>query len=142
MARSTDLTGDDLDDLLAEEKHLLKEDRVYVILELDERGDDLFSMFCMDTTKSNKDKTVNICQVLARSVVELLTNNCDELYELGDSLLRNQPVEENESNIVSISSHRDYKTKKSLLDVKDDNDGKTTITFSLTDADDEGEPDG
>ena len=50
MARSTDLTGDDLDDLLAEEKHLLKEDRVYVILELDERGDDLFSMFCMDTT--------------------------------------------------------------------------------------------
>jgi len=51
-------------------------------------------------------------------------------------------VEENENNIVSIYSHRDYKTKKSLFDVEDDNDGKTTITFSIEDADDEGDPDG
>ena len=58
MARSKDITGEELDAIVEEEKKLLKKDRVYVILELDDRGNDLFSMFCLDTTTNNKVKVV------------------------------------------------------------------------------------
>ena len=44
MGRSTDITGDELNAIIEEEKVLLKDNRVYLILELDDRGKDLFSM--------------------------------------------------------------------------------------------------
>ena len=38
MGRSTDITGDELNAIIEEEKVLLKDNRVYLILEMDDRG--------------------------------------------------------------------------------------------------------
>ncbi len=50
MARTTDISGEEVALILEEEKKLLKKERVYLILEIDDRSKETFSMFCLDTT--------------------------------------------------------------------------------------------
>ena len=140
MVRSTDITGEELDAIIAEEKAFLKEDRVYLILELDDRGKDLFSMFCLDTTTNNKDGTANICQVIGRGITDLISYSGEDVYDFGKKLLEQDLHEVN--NVVALDSYRNQEYRKDIFsddDNKEDDDDTTEITFSFKKDDDGGD---
>ena len=144
MGRSTDITGEELDAIIAEEKAFLKDNRVYLILELDDRGKDLFSMFCLDTTTNNKDGTANICQIIGRGLTDLISYSGEDIYEFGKKLIEQDALEEN--NVVSLDSYRNQEYRESIFADGDDDDdeeeGTTEITFSFKKKDDGDEDDG
>ena len=141
MGRSTDITGEELDAIIAEEKAFLKEDRVYLILELDDRGKDLFSMFCLDTTTNNKDGTANICQIIGRGLTDLISYSGEDIYEFGKKLIEQDALEEN--NVVALDSYRNQEYRESIfVDGEDDEEDTTEITFSFKKNDDGDEDDG
>ena len=144
MGRSTDITGDELSAIIEEEKVLLKDNRVYLILELDDRGKDLFSMFCLDTTTNNKDGTANICQIIGRGLTDLISYSGEDIYEFGKKLIEQDALEVD--NVVSMDSYRNQEYRKSIFSDGDDKDedeeGTTEITFSFKKNDDGDEDDG
>tara|TARA_R100000306_G_C4336484_1_gene123019 strand:+ start:427 stop:804 length:378 start_codon:yes stop_codon:yes gene_type:complete len=121
MARTTDITGEEVALILEEEKKLLKKERVYLILEIDDRSKETFSMFCLDTTTNNKDGSANICQIMGRSLVDMISNSSDAMYEMGQDLLKED--DEKDSNIISISSHKNFKHKKRVEEDEEDMTG-------------------
>tara|TARA_R110000824_G_scaffold172419_2_gene350228 strand:- start:1405 stop:1839 length:435 start_codon:yes stop_codon:yes gene_type:complete len=139
MVRSTDITGEELDAIIAEEKAFLKEDRVYLILELDDRGKDLFSMFCLDTTTNNKDGTANICQVIGRGITDLISYSGEDVYDFGKKLIEQDALKSN--NVVALDSYRNQKYRNDIFaaDDDDDDDDTTEITFSFKKDDDGGD---
>lgn len=143
VGRSTDITGDELNAIIEEEKVLLKDNRVYLILELDDRGKDLFSMFCLDTTTNNKDGTANICQIIGRGLTDLISYSGEDIYEFGKKLIEQDLHKMN--NVVALDSYRNQEYRKSIFDDDDDNkedDDTTEITFSFEKNDDGGDEDG
>ena len=143
MGRSTDITGDELNAIIEEEKVLLKDNRVYLILELDDRGKDLFSMFCLDTTTNNKDGTANICQIIGRGVTDLISYSGEDVYEYGKKLIEQDALEEN--NVVALDSYRNQEYRESIFADGDDDEEEedtTEITFSFKKNDDGDEDDG
>ncbi len=143
MGRSTDITGDELNAIIEEEKVLLKDNRVYLILELDDRGKDLFSMFCLDTTTNNKDGTANICQIIGRGLTDLISYSGEDIYEFGKKLIEQDLHKVN--NVVALDSYRNQEYRKSIFaDDEDDkeDDDTTEITFSFKKNDDGDEDDG
>ena len=146
MVRSTDITGEELNAIIEEEKEFLKKDRVYLILELDDRGKDLFSMFCLDTTTNNRDGTANICQVIGRGITDLISYSGEDVYDFGKKLLEQDTHRIN--NIISLDSYRNQEYRKDILADDDDSDNDkeddtTEITFSFkkNDDDDDGDKD-
>ena len=140
MVRSTDITGEELNAIIEEEKAFLKKDRVYLILELDDRGKDLFSMFCLDTTTNNKDGTANICQVIGRGLTDLISYSGEDVYDFGKKLLEQDEHEVH--NVVSLDSYRNQEYRKDIFsddDNKEDDDDTTEITFSFKKDDDGGD---
>ena len=140
MVRSTDITGEELNAIIEEEKAFLKKDRVYLILELDDRGKDLFSMFCLDTTTNNKDGTANICQVIGRGITDLISYSGEDVYDFGKKLLEQDEHEVN--NVVALDSYRNQEYRKDIFsddDNKEDDDDTTEITFSFKKDDDGGD---
>ena len=140
MVRSTDITGEELNAIIEEEKAFLKKDRVYLILELDDRGKDLFSMFCLDTTTNNKDGTANICQVIGRGLTDLISYSGEDVYDFGKKLLEQDEHEGN--NVVALDSYRNQEYRKDIFsddDNKEDDDDTTEITFSFKKDDDGGD---
>jgi len=140
MVRSTDITGEELNAIIEEEKAFLKKDRVYLILELDDRGKDLFSMFCLDTTTNNKDGTANICQVIGRGLTDLISYSGEDVYDFGKKLLEQDLHEVN--NVVALDSYRNQEYRKDIFsddDNKEDDDDTTEITFSFKKDDDGGD---
>ena len=143
MGRSTDITGDELNAIIEEEKVLLKDNRVYLILELDDRGKDLFSMFCLDTTTNNKDGTANICQIIGRGLTDLISYSGEDIYEFGKKLIEQDLHKVN--NVVALDSYRNQEYRKSIFaDDEDDKEDDDTaeITFSFKKNDDGDEDDG
>ena len=143
MGRSTDITGDELNAIIEEEKAFLKDNRVYLILELDDRGKDLFSMFCLDTTTNNKDGTANICQIIGRGLTDLISYSGEDIYEFGKKLIEQDLHKMN--NVVALDSYRNQEYRKSIFaDDEDDkeDDDTTEITFSFKKNDDGDEDDG
>ena len=143
MGRSTDITGEELDAIIAEEEVLLKDNRVYLILELDDRSKDLFSMFCLDTTTNNKDGTANICQIIGRGLTDLISYSGEDIYEFGKKLIEQDALEAN--NVVALDSYRNQEYRDGIFaDGEDDNkeEGTTEITFSFKKNDDGDEDDG
>ena len=143
MGRSTDITGDELNAIIEEEKVLLKDNRVYLILELDDRSKDLFSMFCLDTTTNNKDGTANICQIIGRGVTDLISYSGEDVYEYGKKLIEQDALEAN--NVVALDSYRNQKYRKDIFadddEDNEDDDDTTEITFSFKKNDDDGDED-
>ena len=144
MVRSTDITGEELNAIIEEEKEFLKKDRVYLILELDDRGKDLFSMFCLDTTTNNRDGTANICQVIGRGITDLISYSGEDVYDFGKKLIEQDALKSN--NVVALDSYRNQKYRKDILASDDDDkeeDDTTEITFSFkkNDDDDDGDKD-
>ena len=138
MVRSTDITGEELDAIIAEEKAFLKEDRVYLILELDDRGKDLFSMFCLDTTTNNKDGTANICQVIGRGITDLISYSGEDVYDFGKKLIEQDALKSN--NVVALDSYRNQEYRNDIFaDGEDDEEDTTEITFSFKKDDDGGD---
>ena len=143
VGRSTDITGDELNAIIEEEKVLLKDNRVYLILELDDRSKDLFSMFCLDTTTNNKDGTANICQIIGRGVTDLISYSGEDVYEYGKKLIEQDALEEN--NVVALDSYRNQEYRDDIFaDGEDDEEEEDTteITFSFKKNDDGDEDDG
>ena len=143
VGRSTDITGDELNAIIEEEKVLLKDNRVYLILELDDRGKDLFSMFCLDTTTNNKDGTANICQIIGRGLTDLISYSGEDIYEFGKKLIDQDLHKVN--NVVALDSYRNQEYRKSIFADDDDDkedDDTTEITFSFKKNDDGDEDDG
>ena len=143
VGRSTDITGDELNAIIEEEKVLLKDNRVYLILELDDRGKDLFSMFCLDTTTNNKDGTANICQIIGRGLTDLISYSGEDIYEFGKKLIEQDLHKVN--NVVALDSYRNQEYRKSIFADDDDDkedDDTTEITFSFKKNDDGDEDDG
>ena len=143
MGRSTDITGDELNAIIEEEKAFLKDNRVYLILELDDRGKDLFSMFCLDTTTNNKDGTANICQIIGRGLTDLISYSGEDIYEFGKKLIEQDLHKMN--NVVALDSYRNQEYRKSIFADDDDDkedDDTTEITFSFKKNDDGDEDDG
>ena len=137
MGRSTDITGDELNAIIEEEKVLLKDNRVYLILELDDRSKDLFSMFCLDTTTNNKDGSANICQIIGRGITDLISYSGEDVYDFGKKLLEQDLHKMN--NVVALDSYRNQKYRKDIL--ASDDDDTTEITFSFKKNDDDGDED-
>ena len=143
MGRSTDITGDELNAIIEEEKVLLKDNRVYLILDLDDRGKDLFSMFCLDTTTNNKDGTANICQIIGRGLTDLISYSGEDIYEFGKKLIEQDLHKMN--NVVALDSYRNQEYRESIFADDDDDkedDDTTEITFSFKKNDDGDEDDG
>ena len=143
VGRSTDITGDELNAIIEEEKVLLKDNRVYIILELDDRGKDLFSMFCLDTTTNNKDGTANICQIIGRGLTDLISYSGEDIYEFGKKLIEQDLHKVN--NVVALDTYRNQEYRESIFadgDDDDDEEGTTEITFSFKKKDDGDEDDG
>ena len=142
MGRSTDITGDELNAIIEEEKVLLKDNRVYLILELDDRSKDLFSMFCLDTTTNNKDGSANICQIIGRGITDLISYSGEDVYEYGKKLLEQDLHKMN--NVVALDSYRNQKYRNDIFADDDDDkedDDTTEITFSFKKNDDDGDED-
>ena len=143
MGRSTDITGDELNAIIEEEKVLLKDNRVYLILELDDRSKDLFSMFCLDTTTNNKDGTSNICQIIGRGITDLISYSGEDVYDFGKKLLEQDALKMN--NVVALDSYRNQKYRKDIFadddEDNEDDDDTTEITFSFKKNDDDGDED-
>ena len=143
MGRATDITGDELNAIIEEEKAFLKDNRVYLILELDDRGKDLFSMFCLDTTTNNKDGTANICQIIGRGLTDLISYSGEDIYEFGKKLIEQDLHKMN--NVVALDSYRNQEYRESIFADDDDDkedDDTTEITFSFKKNDDGDEDDG
>ena len=143
MGRSTDITGDELNAIIEEENAFLKDNRVYLILELDDRGKDLFSMFCLDTTTNNKDGTANICQIIGRGLTDLISYSGEDIYEFGKKLIEQDLHKMN--NVVALDSYRNQEYRESIFADDDDDkedDDTTEITFSFKKNDDGDEDDG
>ena len=142
MGRSTDITGDELNAIIEEEKVLLKDNRVYLILELDDRGKDLFSMFCLDTTTNNKDGTANICQIIGRGLTDLISYSGEDIYEFGKKLIEQDALEAN--NVVALDSYRNQEYRDDIFadDDNEEEEDTTEITFSFKKKDDGDEDDG
>jgi len=141
VGRSTDITGDELNAIIEEEKVLLKDNRVYLILELDDRSKDLFSMFCLDTTTNNKDGTSNICQIIGRGITDLISYSGEDIYEFGKKLIEQDALEEN--NVVALDSYRNQEYRDDIFaDGEDDEEDTTEITFSFKKNDDGDDEDG
>ena len=143
MVRSTDITGEELDAIIAEEKAFLKEDRVYLILELDDRGKDLFSMFCLDTTTNNKDGTANICQVIGRGITDLISYSGEDVYDFGKKLIEQDALKSN--NVVALDSYRNQEYRDGIFadgDDDEEDEDTTEITFSFKKNDDGDDEDG
>ena len=143
MGRSTDITGDELNAIIEEEKVLLKDNRVYLILELDDRSKDLFSMFCLDTTTNNKDGSANICQIIGRGITDLISYSGEDVYEYGKKLLEQDLHKMN--NVVALDSYRNQKYRNNIFadddEDNEDDDDTTEITFSFKKNDDDGDED-
>jgi len=143
MGRSTDITGDELNAIIEEEKVLLKDNRVYLILELDDRSKDLFSMFCLDTTTNNKDGSANICQIIGRGITDLISYSGEDVYDFGKKLLEQDLHKMN--NVVALDSYRNQKYRNNIFadddEDNEDDDDTTEITFSFKKNDDDGDED-
>ena len=143
MGRSTDITGDELNAIIEEEKVLLKDNRVYLILELDDRSKDLFSMFCLDTTTNNKDGSANICQIIGRGITDLISYSGEDVYDFGKKLLEQDLHKMN--NVVALDSYRNQKYRNDIFadddEDNEDDDDTTEITFSFKKNDDDGDED-
>jgi len=143
MVRSTDITGEELNAIIEEEKAFLKEDRVYLILELDDRGKDLFSMFCLDTTTNNKDGTANICQVIGRGITDLISYSGEDVYDFGKKLIEQDALKSN--NVVALDSYRNQEYRDGIFadgDDDEEDEDTTEITFSFKKNDDGDDEDG
>ena len=143
VGRSTDITGEELNAIIEEEKAFLKDNRVYLILELDDRSKDLFSMFCLDTTTNNKDGTANICQIIGRGVTDLISYSGEDVYEYGKKLIEQDALEAN--NVVSLDSYRNQEYRDGIFadgEDEEEDDNTTEITFSFKKNDDGDEDDG
>ena len=143
VGRSTDITGDELNAIIEEEKVLLKDNRVYLILELDDRSKDLFSMFCLDTTTNNKDGSANICQIIGRGITDLISYSGEDVYDFGKKLLEQDLHKMN--NVVALDSYRNQKYRNDIFadddEDNEDDDDTTEITFSFKKNDDDGDED-
>jgi len=143
VGRSTDITGDELNAIIEEEKVLLKDNRVYLILELDDRSKDLFSMFCLDTTTNNKDGSANICQIIGRGITDLISYSGEDVYDFGKKLLEQDLHKMN--NVVALDSYRNQKYRNNIFadddEDNEDDDDTTEITFSFKKNDDDGDED-
>ncbi len=117
---------DKINEILHEERKLLKDNRVYLVLELNEEDPTTFSMFCLDTTPNAPDKDPNICQIIGRGLTDILSNDVEGLIDLGTQAIEkdNRNVG---GNVVSLDSYRSTKEKP------------TTITFAFEDDDKEDE---
>ena len=142
MGRSTDITGDELNAIIEEEKVLLKDNRVYLILELDDRSKDLFSMFCLDTTTNNKDGSANICQIIGRGITDLISYSGEDVYDFGKKLLEQDLHKMN--NVVALDSYRNQEYRDDIFadDDNEEEEDTTEITFSFKKNDDGDEDDG
>ena len=143
VGRSTDITGDELNAIIEEEKVLLKDNRVYLILELDDRSKELFSMFCLDTTTNNKDGSANICQIIGRGITDLISYSGEDVYDFGKKLLEQDLHKMN--NVVALDSYRNQQYRKDIFadddEDNEDDDDTTEITFSFKKNDDDGDED-
>tara|TARA_R100000656_G_scaffold54226_1_gene42772 strand:+ start:79 stop:498 length:420 start_codon:yes stop_codon:yes gene_type:complete len=133
MVETTDVTGEELLALIDEEKKHLKKDRIYLILEAAEQGQESFSMFCLDTTKNNKDGSANTCQIVAKGLTGLLSTDIENLYELGKILMAKE--ESIDSNVVSLDSFRENQYKERLFEKQKEEEIRT-ITFSFENSED------
>ena len=142
MGRSTDITGDELNAIIEEEKVLLKDNRVYLILELDDRSKDLFSMFCLDTTTNNKDGTANICQIIGRGITDLISYSGEDGYDFGKKLIEQDALKSN--NVVALDSYRNQEYRDDIFadDDNEEEEDTTEITFPFKKNDDGDEDDG
>tara|TARA_R100001163_G_C5058080_1_gene194635 strand:- start:617 stop:985 length:369 start_codon:yes stop_codon:yes gene_type:complete len=115
---------DKVNEVVEEEKRHLKEDRVYIVLQLDKEDKEQFSMLCLDTTKDDVDKKPNVVQIIARGITDLLSHDLDGLLDLG--LQGIERDKQKNSNIVWLDSYR-----------PPEEDDPTVITFAFEDKDEE-----
>ena len=115
---------DKVNEGVEEEKRHLKEDRVYIVLQLDKEDKEQFSMLCLDTTKDDVDKKPNVVQIIARGITDLLSHDLDGLLDLG--LQGIERDKQKNSNIVWLDSYR-----------PPEEDDPTVITFAFEDKDEE-----
>tara|TARA_R110000824_G_scaffold86683_2_gene214302 strand:- start:47 stop:379 length:333 start_codon:yes stop_codon:yes gene_type:complete len=96
---------DKINEILHEERKLLKDNRVYLVLELNEEDPDTFSMFCLDTTPNAPDKNPNVCQIIGRGLTDILSNDVEGLLDLGAQAIEkdNRNVG---GNVISLDSYR------------------------------------
>ena len=111
-----------INEILQEERKLLKDNRVYLVLELNEEDPTTFSMFCLDTTSDDPKKDPNFCQVIGRGLTDILSNDVEGLLDLGHEGIERDKRDRG-GNVVELES---YRAKK--------ND-TTQITFSFEDGD-------
>jgi hypothetical protein len=131
MAKVTDMDEDKFHEMLEEEKDLLKPNRVYMVLELNEdKGDNVFSMFCLDTTTNREDGEANVCQILGKGLTELISKDTEYVMDIGITSIRDENEEiEKSQKVVSLDSYRNNSEEE-----KDN----VTLTFSFEDKDDGG----
>ena len=129
MAKGKDMDEHQINDIVQEEKKLLKDDRVYVVLQLDEENKELFSMFCLDTTKNDPTEAPNVIQVVGRGLTDLLSHDLEGVLDLGYQGLERD--KQKDSNIVWLDSYRSSEEKQD----------PTVITFAFKDEDNEDEKD-
>tara|TARA_R100000988_G_scaffold98988_1_gene67599 strand:- start:420 stop:779 length:360 start_codon:yes stop_codon:yes gene_type:complete len=112
----------ELNEILQEERKLLKDNRVYLVLELNEEDPTTFSMFCLDTTPDNPQKEPNVCQVIGRGLTDILSNDVEGLLDLGHQGIERDKISVGD-NVINLDSYRKKKEET------------TQITFSFEDGD-------
>ena len=113
----------ELNGILEEERKLLKDNRVYLVLELNEEDPTTFSMFCLDTTSDDPQKKPNVCQVIGRGLTDIISNDLEGLLDLGHEGIE-RDKKGVEDNVVNLDSYR-----------KKEEEDTTQITFSFEDGD-------
>tara|TARA_R110000824_G_scaffold26619_4_gene91230 strand:- start:966 stop:1376 length:411 start_codon:yes stop_codon:yes gene_type:complete len=132
MAKVTNMDEDKFHEMLEAEKDLLKPNRVYMVLELNEdMGDNVFSMFCLDTTTNREDGEANVCQILGKGLTELISKETEHVMDIGIASIRDENEEiEKSQKVVSLDSYRNNSEEEEKDNV--------TLTFSFEDKDDGG----
>ena len=113
----------EIGDIVQEEKKNLKDDRVYLVLQLDGEDQELFSMFCLDTTKDDVNDNPNVVQVIGRGLTDLLSHDLEGILQLGYQGI--EADKHKDSNIVWLDSYRKPK--------EEDQEDPTVITFAFKD---------
>ena len=96
---------DRINEILQEEKKLLKDNRVYLVLELNKEDTETFSRFCLDTTANDPKTEPNICQVIGRGLTDIISNDVESLLDLGYQALERDDRKVG-GNVVSLDSYR------------------------------------
>ena len=113
----------ELNGILEEERKLLKDNRVYLVLELNEEDPTTFSMFCLDTTADDPQKEPNVCQVIGRGLTDIISNDLEGLLDLGHEGIERDKKGVGD-NVINLDSYR-----------KKEEEDTTQITFSFEDGD-------